>query len=112
MRTGIVYAAAMLLMVCGCSSKTDLERAADKLASGLHKTNVTSLFKGFSAGTGRFDGPLGGSSLKLFQTNVTNGTDVRFAPQNFGVFSQLEVCYVYFDTNDIIVGYQYMREGK
>ena len=104
----------ILVVLCsGCRHyETPLEKVSDSLHGGMTETNVDGLFKGFEIKEPQvFSGQLTGRRLTLFQTNVTYGKMVHYEPKMTGsLFEPVETCIVYFDTNGVIVGYEYLRD--
>ena len=105
------------LMACGCGpSSTPLETNARKFRAGISQKEVSVLFERFHSGETNeyhdpiesFCGVLGTSGRVVFKTGVERGTSIGYWPE--GYFSAFELCVVYFDTNGIIVGYNYYRE--
>ena len=112
------FATALLLGFAGCggSHETALGKTARQLHTGMTRQGVDSLLSDFnpSEGTG-FEGwrvgkPKPGDPMVYFQTNVDRGTRVSYWPRSLGVFDSFECCYVYFDTNGVIVAYEYSRD--
>jgi hypothetical protein len=103
----------MLLIACGCGRS--LKGTADKLRAGMSQKEVAALFASFNYGkTNEYHDPiesssglLGTSGRVVFKTGVEHGTSIGYSPNGFVSF---EICMVYFDTNGIIVGYNYHRE--
>jgi hypothetical protein len=104
-----------LLVACGCGpSSTPLETSAHKLRAGMSQQEVATFFEQFHSGETNeyhdpiesFSGLLGTSGRVVFRTGVERGTSIGYWPRGFGY----EICMVYFDTNGVIVGYNYYRE--
>ena len=82
----------------------------------MSQQEVAALFESFhSSETNEFHEPIeshcglmGTSGRVVFKTGVERGTHIGYWPSGF--FSAFEICAVYFDTNGIIVGYNYYRE--
>jgi hypothetical protein len=99
---------------CGPAPTTPLQDAARKLKAGMKRADVEQLFSRFRSGGAagfetRVEDNLSRSGDRaLFQTNISRGYRVGYWPTGF--FSAYELCDVYFDTNDLIVAYSYLRD--
>ena len=99
------------------SHYTSLSHTAEKLHAGMNRSDVDSIMRNFiQTGTDKefherlgdmaHDGLWGRPQHSgIFNTNVDRGTEVGYWPS--GAFSAFELCDVYFDTNSIIVGWEY-----
>jgi hypothetical protein len=99
-----------VVALTGCDRPTSLERTASRLRPGMSKTSIAELFTEFDRSPGAsFEQGLG-LLTAAFQTNVETGTLVSYSPKTKGFFEPGEVCSVYFDTNDVIIGFNYLRD--
>ena len=111
----VVLVSCLLLMI-GCDdfrTHTTLEKNAKKIQPGMSRDQINNLLKDFaSSDAAVFSGELknGGDSFHknvVFNTNSFVGYDVNYAPSHVGAFSSFEMCTVYYDTNNIVMGYYY-----
>ena len=106
---------AILAMTC-CSppAQTPLEKTSSRLKQGMIQKEVDSLFYRFAPSRKDFKavvGPLGAADRSVFyRTNAQRGTVVTYWPKSMGVFDSFECCRVHFDTNGVILGYQYSKD--
>jgi hypothetical protein len=95
---------------CGPPLQGSLEKVLAGLKGGMKRQDVQQLFGGIPAHESVFDSPggfaAGPSRLVLFQTNVTRGTEWTYVSAE----PLLESCRIFFDTNGVIVGYQYSHD--
>lgn len=102
----LVAALMVVLAFLGC--RGPLRRDAERLYPGMTMGDVSGIFSQYavsSSGTG--DVASFQFATRLFQTNTACAFWITYAPKNKGVFSVFEVCDVFFDTNQIIIGYKY-----
>ena len=108
---------AILLVIattgCGPKPNTPLHKAALQLKSGMTRTNVESLFSAFShSRPEEFEGKLADifvveDPLVIYDTKIDRGTQLSYSGDMSGFVSHFEMCTIYFNTNNVIVGYRY-----
>ena len=109
--TGILFVIAVT--GCGPPPNTALHKAALQLKSGMTRTDVESLFSDFSrSGPEDFEGKLADFLVVedppvIYDTNIDRGTQLTYSGDMSGFIPQFENCTVYFNTNNVIVGYRY-----
>ena len=96
----------LLGLATSCSPRQyRMKETADRLAAGMTKAQVAGLFKNFE-GTEVADKQIG-MEIVRFQPNVESATEVIYMPKENGEYRYFEVCVVFFDANNVIVGYKY-----
>ena len=96
----------LLGVVTSCSPRQyRMKETADRLAAGMTKAQVAELFQNFESQEVK-DNQIG-MEIVRFQPNVEPATVVTYMPKENGVYRYFEVCVVFFDTNNVIVGYKY-----
>ena len=118
MRHLIWYLLSVYLLLaggCGRAQKTPLQATAGKLKPDMSHSEVDQLFSDFRGG-GSDEYHTNVQALLhysgdevLFRTNINRGCKVGYYPGGF--FSAWEICTVFFDDSDKVVGYSYIREG-
>ena len=118
MKCHTLYFVCLILLaslLSGCTPS--LSKTAEKLHAGMNRSDVDLVMKDFlQTGTEKefherlgdkaHDGLLGKpQNSGIFNTNIDRGTEVGYWPSGF--FSSYELCDVYFETNGIIVGWEY-----
>ena len=106
-RAALSLASLVAAVALGCSERPPvLEPYALRLAPGMMTDDVARLFADFrlmNSGTGAADVAL---ATVLFQPESVSAQYLTYAGP-FRRFEIVETCCVYFDTNSVIVGYQY-----
>jgi hypothetical protein len=121
----------MLFLVSGCShepgsSPRDLEKQASLLKSGMTEREVKTFFSDYLPVTNVNEiGHIEAKNRDVrYEKEMTRAIEVtrlyipsgyyssweEFKPKAFG--SYLETCTVFFDTNQVIVGYYYQISGQ
>lgn len=104
MKWKFLILAALLICSCDGSNHETLERTALLLKPGMNKSEVRQLFSDF-----KLSGDISKtfelqSATRFYTTNRQCASILVFGPK---ASLSLEVCGVYFDTNDIVMGYYY-----
>jgi hypothetical protein len=92
-----------LLMICGCGRPTKLEQTVSKLQPGMNKGEVKQLFTSFhlSGETNLIAHDI--NATKFYSTNRDCASTVVYG----GSATWLEMCALYFDTNDVLIAHYY-----
>lgn len=101
MNKNLMIAFVLLLLSCGCSL-TPVQQAVAKLKAGQNKNEVQQLFKQcrlIEATNEVFELQ---SATKFFSTNRRCASRITYGPK-----WSLEVCAIYFDTNNTIIAFFY-----
>jgi len=100
----------MLLLICGCGKPhTKLEQTTLRLKSGMNKPEVKQLFVGFGLSeTNQVLKIELAKNTRSFGTNNMSHSSIVFTPKGF--FSHYEYCSIHFDSNDVIICYDYYSE--
>jgi hypothetical protein len=103
MKPKILLVLLTLLMICGCGRPTKLEQTVSKLQPGMNKIEVKQLFTSFHLS--------GETNLVAHDINATNfystNKDCAYMIVYGGSATALEMCALYFDTNDVLVAHYY-----
>jgi hypothetical protein len=108
----------LLLMAasgCGPPASTPLQITAGTLRRDMSHSEVNQLFTKFEGGIleeyhTNVETLLNHSGDQvLFRTNVDHGYRISYHPEGF--FSAWEICTVFLDANEKVIGYSYTRQG-
>ena len=101
--------AAISFYVGGCGGRTNLERASGQLKQGMDSASVRAVFADFPHSNYATDSVEVLFPTKRFQKDSRAAAHMRFdSNEEVFLFGRLpEWCTVYFDTNGVIVAYQY-----
>jgi hypothetical protein len=105
-----MWVIALVVTSCRPASQTPLQQAMSGLKPGMNRTNIDNLFAQFKIIEGKLEDRVLPGSTILFRTNLARLKLVAYTNKERGFFVLWEYCDVYFDTNDIVVGYRYLRE--
>jgi hypothetical protein len=99
----------LFMFVTSCAPPADsgLKKAAGQLKAGMTKVEVAALFHDFEAT--ETTGKQIGIEIVRFQPEAEPATAVIYIPKDTGEYRHVEVCLVFFDAKDVIIGYRYKR---
>ena len=103
----------LVLMVGGtaCRPSYSMEKIASQITPGMTKPEVASLFTNCDyVESGERDFLYNGTII--FKTNIQHGFLVSYHQKySSALLAHYEQCMIYYDTNKVIIGYKYSREG-